>query len=260
MTILDVSEANGPINWTLTADAVDGAILRAGYRGYGSAGRLMADTRWTENAAGCAAAGLPFGAYWVSQALDEAEAVQEAQYLAWLLAGRTPELPVFLDSEWGEAQHGTGRADRLSPAQRTANALAFLRTLRGLGYRTGLYTGRSWFREQLDGEAIRADGHVIWLASVEDVEPGIPWDGWQYTWRGRVPGVDTPVDLSVFRSSPTPAPDAEPGGSSWSAAARRWAQEQGLFLGDGSGSFAWGDFVTREQLAAVLWRMQHTGA
>jgi len=250
MTILDISEANGAIDWNAVRGHIDGAILRAGYRGYGSAGRLVADARWEANAAGCAAAGIPFGAYWVSQAIDETEAVNEAQFLDRLLHGKKISLPVFLDSEWGEAQSGSGRADRISPAQRTKNALAFLRELRRLGYRTGLYTGLSWFREQLSGEAIRADGHFIWLASVEHVEPSIPYDGWQYTWQGRVPGVRTAVDLSRFRE----AAAVNDTGSDWSAEARAWAIRSGIFRGDGSGDYRWREPVTREELAAVLQR------
>ena len=100
MTILDISEANGTIDWNAVRGHIDGAVLRLGYRGYGSAGRLVADARWEANAAGCAAAGIPFGAYWVSQAIDETEAVNEAQFLDRLLQGKKISLPVFLDSEW----------------------------------------------------------------------------------------------------------------------------------------------------------------
>lgn len=250
MTIIDVSEANGGIDWAAAAKHIDGAVLRLGYRGYGSAGKLMTDRQWERNAAGCAVTGIPCGAYWVSQALDEAEALEEAQYVLSRLAGKRLSLPVFLDSEWGEAQHGSGRADRISPAQRTKNALTFLRELRAHGYRTGLYTGVSWFREQIAGEAIRADGHFIWLASVEHVEPSIPYDGWQYSWQGSVPGIGTAVDMSRFR---TPLP-IEDSGSDWSAEARAWAVRSGIFMGDCSGDYRWRDPVTREELATVLHR------
>lgn len=251
MTVLDVSEANGSIDWAAAAGAVDAAVLRAGYRGYGSAGRLITDAQWEVNAGGCISAGLPFGAYWVSQALDEREAVEEAAYLSRILADKPLKLPVFLDSEWGDAQKGTGRADRISPEQRSRNALAFLRNLRERGYRTGIYTGCYWFREEIDGESLREDGHFIWLASVESVMPDIPWDGWQYTWQGRVPGIATAVDLSHFREYELPEKS-----NTWSAEARNWAVKQGLFQGDGQGNYSWSDPVTREQLATILWRLQ----
>ena len=56
MTILDVSEFNGAIDWARVGEGADGAILRLGYRGYGSAGSLNTDARFAENLAGCMAA------------------------------------------------------------------------------------------------------------------------------------------------------------------------------------------------------------
>ena len=49
-------------------------------------------------------------------------------------------------------------------------------------------------------------------------------------------------------------------GADYSAAARAWAAAKGLFVGagthpDGTPDYQWGDFVTREQLAVVLWRL-----
>ena len=44
--------------------------------------------------------------------------------------------------------------------------------------------------------------------------------------------------------------------SPWAEEACRWAVEQNLFLGDGAGRFHWQQPVTREQLAAVLYRFK----
>ena len=46
----------------------------------------------------------------------------------------------------------------------------------------------------------------------------------------------------------------EPG--AWSAEARAWAEKCGLFSGDESGNMQYKMFLTREQLAAVLYRMR----
>ena len=292
LLVADLSEAQGAVDWPRLPGAVDGVVLRLGYRGYGPAGTLVTDGRFAANWAGARAAGIPAGAYWLSQARTEDEARAEADYADGVLraAGAAPGtlgLPLFLDSEWGEAAGGTGRADRLSPAQRTRCALALLGRLRALGWRTGLYTGVRWFREQLDGAAIRAAGHAIWIASVEHVPPPLAWDAWQYTWRGQLPGVGTAVDLSRFRRAllrtdeggSDMANDAKPDcgcfdagwaalrarlraapGADYSVAARAWAAADGLFTGagtkpDGTPDYQWGDFVTREQLAVVLWRL-----
>lgn len=48
----------------------------------------------------------------------------------------------------------------------------------------------------------------------------------------------------------------------WSAAALKWAAENGLFAGvpgaDGQPNYMWEDFVTREQLAAVLYKLSQS--
>ena len=43
--------------------------------------------------------------------------------------------------------------------------------------------------------------------------------------------------------------------SAWSESDRRWAEENGLFRGDGAGNFAYRSFCTREELAAVARRL-----
>ena len=40
----------------------------------------------------------------------------------------------------------------------------------------------------------------------------------------------------------------------WSAEAREWAEKNGLIVGDGNGNKQYRSFVTREQLAAMLYR------
>ena len=43
----------------------------------------------------------------------------------------------------------------------------------------------------------------------------------------------------------------------WSAEERAWAEETGLLRGDEQGNLAYRSFVTREQLAAVIYRLEH---
>ena len=43
----------------------------------------------------------------------------------------------------------------------------------------------------------------------------------------------------------------------WSAEERAWAEQMGLVRGTGQGDMAYQSFVTREQLAAVIYRLEH---
>ena len=198
--LIDVANAQGVIDWAKVATAKkDGVIIRAGYRGYGTAGTLATDKQYKANMTGANAAGVPVGCYWLSQAISDAEAVAEGKYLVGLLEPYRAKLvfPVFLDSEYGEGQHATGRADKLPKQLRTQYGLTFLRTLKDAGFQTGLYCSENWFSEFIDGEAFRAANHKIWIANVSK-KPTIPCDAWQHSWKGRVDGISTDVDLDYF--------------------------------------------------------------
>lgn len=257
LKIIDISEANGNINWKEVQPQIDGVILRVGYRGYGWSGTLMVDAKFHDNAAKCRALGIPFGAYWLSQATSVSEALAEAEFMNAHLRHYELRLPVFLDSEWGEANNGTGRADRLSKKSRTEYHLALLRKLREYGYNTGLYTGVYWFKDEIDGEAIRRDGHHIWLASVENVEPTIPYNAWQYSWRGQIDGIGTNVDMNQFderlyRRMGKYYVDTE---GHWAEEAIDKCRELGLMNGVSDMRFDPDAPVTRAQLATVLTRV-----
>lgn len=47
--------------------------------------------------------------------------------------------------------------------------------------------------------------------------------------------------------------------SAWSAQQRAWVEQMGLLQGDGSGNMAYKSFCTREEVAAILYRLEHPG-
>lgn len=51
---------------------------------------------------------------------------------------------------------------------------------------------------------------------------------------------------------------AEPA-SGWSAKERAWAEQMGLIRGDGAGNMNYKSFCTREELAAIIYRLEHPG-
>lgn len=58
--------------------------------------------------------------------------------------------------------------------------------------------------------------------------------------------------MSVWLEAQAKLPPAQ-----WSSEERAWMEEMGLLRGDGQGNLAWQSFVTREQLAAVIYRLEH---
>lgn len=197
LKVIDVSAHNGNIIWNKLYGMVDAVILRAGYRGYGSAGTLAADAKFKANASAANAQNIPVGVYWLSQALNEREAEEEAGYLVKLLKPYKISYPVYLDSEYCE-RNANGRGDRISKAQRTANALAFLKAVKKAGYVGGLYCAENWFTDEIDGGAIREAGYTIWCARLAGKPRIGAHDAWQYTWTASVSGIIGNVDMSEF--------------------------------------------------------------
>ena len=59
---MDVSVHQGEIDWTKVADAgIEFAMIRVGYRGYGSEGKMMGDTYFQRNIQSALDAGLKVG-------------------------------------------------------------------------------------------------------------------------------------------------------------------------------------------------------
>ena len=197
MKVIDISQYNGAVDFgNLEAD---GVIIRAGFRGYGKTHGLNKDKSFDANLVGSLKNGFKTGVYFVTQAITESEAKEEALYVLKMVQDYSLELPIFIDSE--DANGGKGRADhgKLSVAQRTAILKAFCETVESYGYKAGVYASQSWFNNYLKVDELRA--YCIWCAKYSNTEPNIVCDGWQYTSTGRFNGVKGNVDISVFKDS-----------------------------------------------------------
>ena len=190
---IDVSQWNGTIDWAKVAPQVSAAVIRLGYRGYGAAGTLALDPMYQRNMDGAITAGLPVGTYWCSQALSDAEALEEARYCVDNLRGYKLQYPVLLDSEWMEPK-GNGRADRIGKARRTQYGLTWCRAMRDAGYIAGLYCSESWYTAEIDGAAFDREGFEIWIAKYSSQAPAYRCDAWQFTDAGRLSGISGNVD------------------------------------------------------------------
>lgn len=207
MKVIDVSQFNGSLSWAKVAKSCDGAIIRAGYRGYGR-GTLVTDKNFKNNLAAAKAAGVPIGVYFVTQAITIAEAQAEARYTMELVKGYKLVYPIFIDSENGK--NGAGRADsgKLSRAKRTAILKAFCEEIQKEGYAAGVYASQSWFNDDLNLAELK--DFNIWVARYSSYAPNIYYNAWQYTSAGRVDGVTGNVDISDFKSISITKPTTKP--------------------------------------------------
>ena len=190
---VDVSVYQGQIDWQAVREAgVEFAIIRLGYRGYTSGG-LYLDDYYLQNIEGAQAAGLQTGVYFFSQAINEEEARDEAEYVLQWVDGYDVSLPVFYDWELTTQEARTAGMD---PETVTACAAAFCQTIEEAGWDAGVYFGQHTGYQLLN--LLELQDYAFWLAEYADT-PSFRYQftWWQYTESGTVPGIETPVDLNL---------------------------------------------------------------
>ncbi len=207
---IDVSSHQGEIRWNEVAAAgMDFAMIRAGYRGYGQEGKLMADERFQDNVTGALAAGLDVGVYFFSQATNVWEAEEEVQQLLDALKGHNITYPVVFD--WEYVLKDSARTNQVPGKTVSLMAQAFCGQVAQAGYTPGVYFNQNL--GYLDLDLAELEDCVFWLAEY-DSQPDFHYhaDLWQYSSKGTVPGIDTPVDLNLaFRDLKAPRSESSPG-------------------------------------------------
>ncbi len=191
---IDVSKYQGDIDWERVAAAgVSFAIIRAGYRG-SVTGALVEDPYFEKNIKGALAAGLEVGVYFFTQAVSEAEAVEEASAVVSMVSDYELKLPIYIDSE---GAGGHGRADGLDKDTRTLVCEAFCRTAKNAGYNSGVYASRNWLYNNLDMS--RLEQFEVWDAEYVSVPQYTGYyTMWQHSSKGRVDGIEGNVDLDIY--------------------------------------------------------------
>lgn len=189
---IDVSKYQGNIDWgAVAASGINFAIIRVGYRGSAS-GALVQDPNFKKNISGATKAGIKVGLYFFTQAVNEAEAVEEASMAMSLASGYKVTYPIFIDTESASG----GRANGLSKSARTAVVKAFCQTVRNGGYKAGVYASKSWYANQLNASAL--NGYCIWVAQYNSsCTYSGKYDMWQYSSKGSVSGIKGNVDMNI---------------------------------------------------------------
>lgn len=196
-TGIDVSSYQKEIDWVnVKKDNIDFAIIRAGYRGYGT-GKIVTDSYFSANIKGATSAGVKVGAYFFSQAINEEEAKEEATYIVNLVKSYKVKLPIIIDTEYSNKNHD-GRADDLSVEERTKVVKAFCDKVSKLGYTPMIYASKNWFNNNLNMSELSQ--YSCWVAhytSSNSTDYKGDYDIWQYTSTGSVGGIIGNVDLDV---------------------------------------------------------------
>ena len=189
-----VSAYQGKIDWKKgKASGIDVAIIRLGYRGYES-GKLVEDDYAKANLKGAAEAGLKVGAYFFSQALDIRETDEEIKFILKILGDTRLDMPLVLD--W-EIPAATARTKNMDTVTLTDIQRHFCGQMRDKGYQPMIYF--NWHQSEHLYVLNDLEEYPFWLALYQD-RMTYPWkvEMWQYTDKGKVPGIQGNVDLNVY--------------------------------------------------------------
>ena len=179
---IDVSQWQGSIDWqAVKNDGIQFAFVRAGH------GTHTLDTYFQQNMTNAAAAGIPTGVYFYSTAQNEAQAVQDAQFVIRSMKGYLVSYPVVIDLEDSSQAH-------LNKQQIGKIAKAFCDEIRAAGYTPMVYCNENWYRNMIDVSML--SDVEMWVARWSNTySSDIPRDVWQSCSTGRVKGINTNVDI-----------------------------------------------------------------
>ena len=191
---IDVSKFQGDIDWQKVADScVKYAMIRLGLRGY-ETGKLVTDENFKANVEGATAAGIDVGVYFFTQAINPAEAREEAEYVLNEIAPYNITYPVAIDVE--DLYNDKARSYNQSKESRTECAIAFMDAIKDAGYNPAIYGNLNTFTKLV--EVNKLGEYDKWFA-LYDTQIYFPYEitVWQYSDKGRIDGIEGDVDLNI---------------------------------------------------------------
>ena len=202
---IDISEYQDEINWKkVKSSGADFVFIRAGYRS-SETGELKEDADFRTNMKKAGKAGMMCGAYFFSQALNEAEAIEEAEYLLKLVKRYDIEMPLVIDYELydgGRLQQKVEAGEMPASSMYHDVVLAFCRRVEKAGYESAVYANYDMLTNYMDS-ALLDDEAVIWAAQyggVCDVTGNYLY--WQCAEDAAVGGIEGNVDHDVWYIEP----------------------------------------------------------
>ena len=193
---VNISKHSSALNFkSMKSAGVDYVMIRLGARGYGT-GQITLDDNFVENVEAAIEAGLDIGIYFYSQAINQEEATQEANFVIQNLEPYRASInyPVAFDME--NVTNDRARIDGLSRDDKTTITATFLSGIQAAGYIPMLYGNKEWLIKNVD--LTKLQDYDVWLSEDSDI-PDYPYlyTMWQYTTTGVVSGVSGDAGLNI---------------------------------------------------------------
>lgn len=191
-TGIDVSKHNGYINWEkVKNDNCDFAILRAGYGKFSN----QIDSLFKYNANQCILNKIPFGVYWFSYALDEKDAIVEAETCYNTIKDYldSMSLPVFYDFEYDSESYAEKQGVYFNNASRTTIINAFCKFFKDKNIPCGYYSNSDYLKNKLYPKKLN---FPLWLAQYNNLPAAYDCVLVQRSSSGKVDGIAGNVDMN----------------------------------------------------------------
>ncbi|MCI9138777.1 MAG: Lyzozyme M1 (1,4-beta-N-acetylmuramidase) [Lachnospiraceae bacterium] len=193
---IDVSSYQKNINWKEVKEAgVEFVFVRLGYRGY-TEGKLVLDDMFHSHMKGAKKEGLHTGIYFFSQAINEKEAVEEAEFVLKHMQGYELSYPVVYDTEFITDSKARTRQEEITREDRSRMCIAFCETIKEAGYYPMIYCNENWIRRYLDYAML--EDYDFWVPQYNALMDFMyDFTIWQYSEGADIPGIEGLVDANI---------------------------------------------------------------
>lgn len=193
---VDISKDQSYVDFNkLKKAGCDFVMLRVGARGYQS-GQITIDDYFSDNLKRATDADLEVGVYFMSQAVSEDEATEEANKVKELVGDYKLTYPVcvMMDDSGSDVK----RTDALSKNDRTTILRAFLKTVKDNGFKPVLYGDKDFFVNDIELSKMIGD-FDFWLCDTLEEFPDYPYKYamWQYDNKGTIDGISGKVSFNI---------------------------------------------------------------
>lgn len=190
---IDVAKWQGIIDWNKVN--VSFAILKVTKQNNAT------EDAFERNYIGATKSGIKVGGYRYVYAKNEEEAKAEAEAIVRACKDKILPYGIWLDME-DKSIKGLGKA-KLASIIRTEATI-----IQAAGHKVGIYCNKDWYENVLDGRYL-SNEYQFWIARYPLMDRGIynaksklnPKSyavAWQYSSKGKVPGVTGNVDMDVY--------------------------------------------------------------
>lgn len=189
---IDVSYANRSIDWSeVKKSGIEFAILRSTF---GSESESQIDSQYFQNAQGCVKNNIPFATYHFAYFVNEQTAKAEADF-AIKKANEYKNYIKFIVLDIEEDSVRYAKNMGYNPDW-TACSIAFMEKVRAAGYIPVLYSNYNWLKNIFNYNKLK--NYKLWYAAPDATKPAYTCAIWQYSWQGKVNGINGDVDMDYL--------------------------------------------------------------